>query len=214
MHGKFKPIGWRGDSYRHYLAAKGVKTARQSPSRNVYFNVRNELKGNRGFSRLKSLYARGYNDEQIVAMYPELKDTVELKDSLRKPSHRWNYPDDFKVGPQAEFPTSAPTQLPQQNIPSSVDNLTPVGRPESTPSLFELPASSEINSSDVSGSKISDSSSSALTPPLPLQNEAPERKTSPVSNFEPVSTLPGNTVMTPGVPPPQNSFSFMGDDFR
>ena len=30
---RYKPVGWRGQSYRHYLAAKGVKTSKYKPKR-------------------------------------------------------------------------------------------------------------------------------------------------------------------------------------
>lgn len=55
-----KPQGWRGQSYRHYLAAKGIK----SPSPNSYF-VRDEFKGNRDAGGLKAAYAKGFTKEDL-----------------------------------------------------------------------------------------------------------------------------------------------------
>jgi hypothetical protein len=47
---RYKPVGWRGESYRHYLASKGIKTSRRLS--NFYFAVRHELKGHRGYPGL------------------------------------------------------------------------------------------------------------------------------------------------------------------
>ena len=65
-----KPVGWRRDNYRHYLAAKGVVT--KTPPYKYFATIpRHDLKGNRdgnpanpGMS-VKSWYARGYSDEEI-----------------------------------------------------------------------------------------------------------------------------------------------------
>ena len=54
-----KPLGWRHDSHRHYLAAKGISTKR-------YF-VRNELKGNRAPPIYKSGYAQGKTKAEVDA---------------------------------------------------------------------------------------------------------------------------------------------------
>jgi hypothetical protein len=58
---RYKPVGWRQESYRHYLAAKGIGSKR-------YF-VRNELKGNRGSSLLHSLWAQGYSSPEIEQVF-------------------------------------------------------------------------------------------------------------------------------------------------
>jgi hypothetical protein len=51
---RYKPVGWRNEPYRHYLASKGIST------RHRYF-VRDELKGNRGFSGLHSAFSKGHS---------------------------------------------------------------------------------------------------------------------------------------------------------
>lgn len=62
---RYKPIGWRGESHRHYLAAKGIRT--RHPLSKQYFAVRNDLKGNR-MPRLVAIgHAQGFSDDQLTA---------------------------------------------------------------------------------------------------------------------------------------------------
>lgn len=58
---RYKPVGWRGDSYRHYLAAKGIKT-KVKPHK--YF-VRDFLKGNRMPKLVAIGHAKGFSDTQL-----------------------------------------------------------------------------------------------------------------------------------------------------
>lgn len=55
-----KPTGWRGESFRHYLAAKGIRTK----IKKSYF-VRDELKGNRSSSGLHRAYSKGFSKEDL-----------------------------------------------------------------------------------------------------------------------------------------------------
>lgn len=57
---RYRPVGWQRESYRHYLAAKGVSTRR--------YLVRNFLKGNRDAGAVKSLYAQGYNKDEAFSI--------------------------------------------------------------------------------------------------------------------------------------------------
>ena len=36
---RYKKSGWHGESYRHYLAAKGVKTGRKNPAQ--FYRLKN-----------------------------------------------------------------------------------------------------------------------------------------------------------------------------
>lgn len=60
---RYKPVGWRSESYRHYLAAKGMKTRYTA---HKYF-----AKGNYSLtpedSKLKSAYAQNLTKEQAIA---------------------------------------------------------------------------------------------------------------------------------------------------
>ena len=58
----FKNVGWRGESWRHYMAAKGVKT---TSTRNQYF-VLNELKGNRTSSNLHRAHSKGFSKSDLL----------------------------------------------------------------------------------------------------------------------------------------------------
>ena len=50
---RFRPIGWRGESYRHYLASKGIPTNRYTAKK--YFS-RDFMKGNRDDEIEKQVY--------------------------------------------------------------------------------------------------------------------------------------------------------------
>jgi hypothetical protein len=56
-----KPIGWRNDNYRHYLAAKGVST------RMNFYAVKDYLKGNRESGGIKSAAAKGWSKDALLA---------------------------------------------------------------------------------------------------------------------------------------------------
>lgn len=64
---RYKKRGWHGESYRHYLAAKGVKTA-FDPIKSGYFNragIRDDLKGRRMSSALAEMTSSGFKVDDI-----------------------------------------------------------------------------------------------------------------------------------------------------
>lgn len=107
-----RPIGWRGDSYRHYLAAKGIPT-------NRYF-VRNELKGNRGGSTLHSLWAQGYSNEEIERIFG-------IAVPKKKRSTVFDVPDRDVLLGQREPQFSEPLQEPPS--PVTVEEQSLVSQP-------------------------------------------------------------------------------------
>lgn len=122
---RYKPVGWRGDSHRHYLAAKGIKTRK-------YLAVQDFLKGNRpesptgSSSLLHAFYQEGYSDEDILTRrndpaFVEAAKDVERKRASRSPSKKFDVPDsdvsseDFPMisGVQEPFPTAPiPEEMP------------------------------------------------------------------------------------------------------
>lgn len=106
-----KPRGWRGESYRHYLAAKGIK----SPSPNSYF-VRDMDKGNRDAGGLKAAYAKGFTKEDLrrddaarAAFGVSEEELVKRRSSLPE-----RFPDG---GPsQVDF-TEEIEELPEETLP-------------------------------------------------------------------------------------------------
>lgn len=92
-----RPLGWRNESYRHSLSAKGIETKRFNGSLNKgsaggqgnrYF-ARDELKGNRNnpsdpyASIRKSLNAQGYNSSEQTRLFgvpPKQKKSKTLFD--------------------------------------------------------------------------------------------------------------------------------------
>lgn len=83
-----KPTGWRGESFRHYLAAKGIKTKRQ------YF-VRNELKGNRSSSSLHRAFAKGFSKEDLRSD-PSAREAFGVSlEELKSTGSRSRFPEDL-----------------------------------------------------------------------------------------------------------------------
>ncbi len=118
---RYKPVGWRGDSHRHYLAAKGIKTR--------YFAVQDFLKGNRpesptgSSSLLHAFYQEGYSDNDILARrnepaFAEAAKDVERKRASKSPGKKFDVPESEGV---SQFPVSSVSQvsepLPMPPIP-------------------------------------------------------------------------------------------------
>lgn len=119
-YSKWKPHGWRGESHRHYLAAKGVKTK-------SYF-VRDYLKGNRDSGAVKSLYAQGYSKDEAYRLLglpvPEKRKSRPIID----------VPDRDEVSvPEAQFPSQVVSEpLPVEPVPEerpanvrTIENMEP-----------------------------------------------------------------------------------------
>jgi hypothetical protein len=117
-----KPLGWRYDSHRHYLAAKGIS----SRVNNKYF-VRHDLKGNRAPPVYKSGYAQGKTKEQVDA---------EL---MARGIPIWNPPNKKEkiFESTGVSPVIAPVQKEDVYIPPSIE-VEPLV-PESTPEEESLP---------------------------------------------------------------------------
>jgi len=118
---RYKPVGWRGDSHRHYLAAKGIKT-KISPHR--YF-VRDELKGNRGFSNIHRAFAKGHsvNDLQSDAQLRQAfgVELSELQAFKGKKSPASRLPEgiggDVSSTNYSEFSEESYAPLPEAQLP-------------------------------------------------------------------------------------------------
>lgn len=162
-----KPVGWRGQSYHHYLAAKGIKTKR-------YF-VRNELKGNRGGSALHSLWAQGYSNAEIEGVFG-------IPVPKRKRETVFNVPDrDEAFGPRAAVgdplvePPSPVTQEEetQQAMPDFAQ-----AEPQSQPvaaQVAEAQLADESAQEQVAGDEDFDSSGTEVTvttPGIPKQSDS------------------------------------------
>ena len=93
---RFRPIGWRGESYRHYLASKGIPTNRYTS--NKYFAKNDYRKGNRDrpgdqyASIRKSLNAQGYNAELQEKLF-------NIPRPPKKSKALFDVPDRDEVGP-------------------------------------------------------------------------------------------------------------------
>ena len=119
-----KPIGWRSESYRHYLAAKGIRT-----------RMRYYAKGNYGDPILHSLHAQGVTTEQAVAAGVVSPAALQRR---QRP----------KVIDAAQLQIPSATQmmgLPEENPITSFAPLPqePIPQLESAPQLSTQPLSNE-----------------------------------------------------------------------
>ena len=163
-----KPIGWRGQSYRHYLAAKGISTGRYRSASNGslatgsvskmggrgYF-ARDELKGNRGFPELKAAYQDSLTDQEILLRRNEndyfrsLAEQVQAKNELKKQRRQFPELQSIQEG-GAVIPNSlqgfSPAQLqtapvPEEQLPPvdmSIPTEVPVRQVTNVPAYDEL----------------------------------------------------------------------------
>lgn len=77
---RYKKRGWHGESHRHYLAAKGIKTA-FDPIKYRYFNragIRDDLKGRNMSSALAAMTAAGFSTDDIINA-PDIATPYEIK---------------------------------------------------------------------------------------------------------------------------------------
>lgn len=122
---RYKPVGWQGESQRHYLAAKGIKTKK-------YFAVQDFLKGNRPQSPtgssglLHAFYQEGYSDDEILARRNDPAFAGAAKDVMRKRASR-------APGRKYEVPEAEEFSQFSQSSLSSV----PVSEPLPTPPIPE-----------------------------------------------------------------------------
>ena len=115
-YSRYKPIGWRGEPHRHYLAAKGIST-----KVNHRYFVRDELKGNRGFPAIHRAFAKGHSVSDLEAN-PELRSqlgvTTEALNEFKAQS-KSSFPEGLSYAEgdiaQPEIPVIQEPTLPQES---------------------------------------------------------------------------------------------------
>jgi len=139
---RYKPVGWRGDSHRHYLAAKGIRT--KTPISNRYF-VRDELKGNRGFSNLHRAFAKGHSVSDLESDQG-LRDAfnVDLQkiNAFKKQSKKARLPEGLPGPSESDseaFEQESFERLPEQELPV-VEAPMQLEEPQKTTETTESPA--------------------------------------------------------------------------
>ena len=130
---RYRPVGWRGDSYRHYLARKGIKTKHnyfavdvassqfdlgagsvggsgfQDGSTGVPTN--DSSKGNREKGLVKALQAKGFTKEDM-----RTKLGLPIAPAQRSPFAKFpNLPQDTSRSIEAQFP-SQPQSVPDEGL--------------------------------------------------------------------------------------------------
>ena len=116
-----KPVGWKNESYRHYLSAKGVSTKRfvnkNSKGRHDYYAA-DYRKGNRNTdqydSMRKSLQAQGYNAELQNKLF-QIPKKPKKKNTLLDVPDRDEIAVDLTATDSA-IPSSSVASLPRASI--------------------------------------------------------------------------------------------------
>ena len=124
---RYKPLGWRNESHRHYLAAKYGSAG--GVSKNRYFAggfVNNAAKGNRDSGFLKSKYARGYTKEEALGelgLAPQKKQSsfampVQIQPVVEEPMYaqsaveeRLQFQGELNAGAVQEVPVASEMQM-------------------------------------------------------------------------------------------------------
>lgn len=112
--------GWTGESHRHYLASKGIKTAVKP---HQYF-VNDLAKGNRdssatGQGGLKAAYANGFTKQDLIDN-PDVRETFQVPmEALTRKTRK--FPKDFSRAEEAQIDdvqvqeNITPEALPQED---------------------------------------------------------------------------------------------------
>jgi len=144
---RYKPVGWQGESQRHYLAAKGIKTKKYFVPMSMVFNEETQdyLKGNRDESPtgssalLHSLYQDKWTDSMILARRnenPKLEQAaqdIERKRTARRSTRKYDVPSptEFSQFSRSSV-SSAPivSELPTPPIPEEMSQAPVVDMEE------------------------------------------------------------------------------------
>jgi hypothetical protein len=191
-----RPTGWRNESYRHYLAAKGVKTAR-------YYAVRDYAKGQRRLppelyrsagldpqtEDLARYRAKGYSDAEYASQSPAHRRLIQLKNMVKK-KKRSDIPDALGISSAASYESATPISIGFESLESAP--LPPDSSQQFAP-IVERPV----------GPQEQMPMNEQFSPPAEQEAEAPREVDYSVvqSDFEKVPKL-----ATPGVPPLNGGF--------
>lgn len=110
----YSPVGWRGESHRHYLAAKGIKSGFSSPAdRNKYMLLKEifEDVDTRKDARMRAAYARGESDLKRQAIFTRAAQRLPLTPEEEK-LKRQILTETLKRGPYSSY---------QENYSDKVD---------------------------------------------------------------------------------------------
>lgn len=190
-----KPTGWRGESYRHYLAAKGIR----SRVSHRYFQMPgdapdDESKGNRrekSSGKLHALYAKSWSEEQILAN-PHLFDPDVVQEVKDKQKVRRGILSPADVGVSPGFTSPGFTQTEElQSTPFIPQDRVAIGESAMMEEQAVAAADPELESLGTVEGEVEE-----------------EQEQLPVS-FE-TAELPEVSISTPGVPPQSEQFDIRG----
>jgi len=189
---RYKPVGWQGESHRHYLAAKGIKTRKYLASSSINYgdmssssigdpssigspmssfsDVNQAAKGNKDRGGIKAAYADGKSkadlrmNPQLAQAYGVSPDQLEVRSERKYPVRGLESVDD-----EMSMPMSSPveTQLPTQPFP---EEMSEVVEPAVEPlSDEEQVASIEEPSEGVSRKGMMNTVITPGVPPSPIE---------------------------------------------
>jgi hypothetical protein len=191
----YRPVGWRFESYRHYLASKGIKT---SPyfAHKYFANDAAKGPGKRSGRRTPTLIARGHakdftNDElsdvtrlrQLAVRSPPQLREQEVQDAIR-----YLVEENERNIPLPESIYSRAREMPEESISSQQFATTPL--PEVAVPVVPEPEPEVIVPPDIAEEPVTQLESSSEL--QELEAEQPEKGGT--------KTVVGNVASTPGTP--------------
>lgn len=182
----YSPVGWRNESHRHYLAAKGISTkkyfAKGNPSSGLIVG---------GKDTLHSLWASGKTNEQI-ARNPLLPTEIRQKAAENIQNKRKStalFAEQLSAATAMGLDAVPEVPMESAEAPITFSSLQeeevpfygePVSRPTAVPELQELPPQELPSSPELAA----------------IESEQPAQSSESLDHKDVV----GETVMTPGVP--------------
>jgi len=192
---RYKPVGWRGDSHRHYLAAKGIKTKIKTK---LYFADRYDAyntlgasvgpndaaKGNRMAKLVAIGHAKGFEDVQLtpsvlrqlaVNMSPSVRER-EVQEALMQ---------------LAEKVSKGRSNLPESTTGSVARDIEAYRGTGRSIENIDIPVM------DVPEDQIMQQLPEQI--PAQIPEQIPEETTTALESYDPEPTGQGQVVMTPSV---------------
>jgi len=183
LYSRYKPRGWVGESHRHYLASKGISTT-QPLLRNRYFaEAMKQAAPDLGASP-------GFDDGPADSQFStSLGPNDAAKGNRSSPAlHSAFSRGHSKMDLLRSSELRAQFGVSLAELQQPKQRRLPVGLTNREQGLVEEPFPQPISSA-----------------PLPVQQSVEEVKLQPVE-------VPGRTVVTPGTPPRETSFSVGGPE--
>jgi len=192
---RYKPVGWRGESHRHYLAAKGI------PSRykHSYFAGLDSLRGNFSKSNTHALYQARWNEDMILAADAQIRSGTPVVNPSGEPI----------TAKEMKTIQAAAEELREESLRNSARKRAV---PEAPTSQFSSQFSGGLQPTAEAPpfEQAQTTFSEEVQEPVPTVSE-PQQKIDAEDRVVQVVNGGGETRLTPGVPPIPPGIDFVGE---